>query len=163
MSSNNNTTGGESHKKNIYDTEGGYITKERKRINKKNKTKMLKHGASQLKNLTIGKKKSKLIRKCFQKKWLTIELYISEDIVTVPPISLDDENKNDHTSRISNALINPGNMYVTGTSKLPYFPMENTASLHTSLRTSQWGGLSAGEGMFYPGKILFQYFLIFDQ
>jgi len=48
-------------------------------------------------------------------------------------------------------LLNPGNADLVGT-ELPYFPMpiKPPAGLHTSL----WGGMEAGENMFYPTQCI---------
>jgi len=70
---------------------------------------------------------------------LTIEVHLVTDIVSSPP------------GGPCCALINSANSTLSGT-KLPYFPMPSTPP--AGVRNSQWGGMEAGEQMFYASQVV---------
>jgi hypothetical protein len=68
-----------------------------------------------------------------------LELYTTPDITLRP-----------NTENQAAFLLNPANTALVGT-KLPYFPMPDAPP--EGLASSMWGGMEAGENMFYATQV----------
>lgn len=92
---------------------------------------------------------ARMLRSWALQSGLRIELHLTPDIVSLPPLA--SRSSRAPTSSGRTALVNPANEALVGT-RLPYFPMANEPP--PGLQHSHWCGMEAGAGMFYPMQVI---------